>query len=556
MKIIEHKKQVLLCISLLLIAGFLATSLVSYFVSLSALRNEIQASTLPLTSDNIYSEIQRDLLRPVFISSLMSHDTFLRDWVLGGEKEEVKITRYLKEIMQKYGTFTSFFVSDKTHRYYHASGILKRVSPDEPRDVWYFRVRDMETEYEINVDPDMANRDAMTIFVNYKVFDYHGNYLGATGVGLTIRAVVDLMEKYSQKYNRNIYFTDKSGHIVLRNSSFTTPESSIYTIEGLSELASGILATPDGRDKYKSEGHVIHINTRYIPELDWYLFVEQTEDTLVQGINRTLLLNLLICGVITLVVLVFSMRAINQFQRVTNDHKNEILKQHEALLEKHEELEKTAQEKTKALKQNEWLMKEMHHRIKNNLATIQSLLRLQSREVQHNDSRMALLDTESRVRSLTNIHEMLSKSNDLAQVGVHDYVKRLVKDLAHTYQIDLSKIHIQTHVEPVEFDVHILIPFSLILNELITNVFKYAFPDQRKGDLTIELHAVGPRRVELIVQDNGVGIPNEVRFDKPETLGMRIIQSLVEQIRGQWDCTSEPDQGTRVNIAFSMDAGA
>ena len=122
-------------------------------------------SELPLTSDNVYSEIQRDLLPSIFIASLMANDTFLRSWVIGGEKDPASITRYLKEISEKYNTMTSFFVSEKSRIYYQAKGILKKVSPDSPRDVWFFRVRKMDPIYEINVDPDMANHDTMTIFL-------------------------------------------------------------------------------------------------------------------------------------------------------------------------------------------------------------------------------------------------------------------------------------------------------------------------------------------------------------------------------------------------------
>ena len=120
----NNKKRLISILSLLLVSGFLITSLASYYTARSTLRSRIEQSELPLTSDNIYSEIQRDLLRPVFISSLMATDTFLRDWVLNGEHGNNQITKYLKEIKSKYNTFTSFFVSEKTRRYYYA-GVIR-----------------------------------------------------------------------------------------------------------------------------------------------------------------------------------------------------------------------------------------------------------------------------------------------------------------------------------------------------------------------------------------------------------------------------------------------
>ena len=157
----RHKRHLVIVISLLLIVGFVLTSLASYFISINSLHDQVANNELPLTSDNIYSEIQRDLLRPVFISSLMASDTFLRDWVLRGEKDISEVTRYLKEIKERYNAFTAFFVSDKTRNYYHTDKLLKQVSPDEKRDIWYFRVQNMREPYEINVDIDMANNDAL-----------------------------------------------------------------------------------------------------------------------------------------------------------------------------------------------------------------------------------------------------------------------------------------------------------------------------------------------------------------------------------------------------------
>ena len=124
----EKGNKLVQAISLLLVAGFLATTLTSYFVSRAAVRAGIQKNELPLTSDNIYTEIQRDLIKPVFISALMSTNTFLRDWVIDGEKDQKKIANYLNDIKVKYNTVSSFFVSEKTRNYYHAGGKLKTVS--------------------------------------------------------------------------------------------------------------------------------------------------------------------------------------------------------------------------------------------------------------------------------------------------------------------------------------------------------------------------------------------------------------------------------------------
>ena len=311
----KQKIQLVSAVTALIVSGFLITSLASYFVSRASLRSEISVNELPLTSDNIYSEIQQDLLRPVFISSMMAADTFLRDWVINGEAGEQQIIKYLKEIKLRYKTFTSFFVSDKTGIYYQAEGILKKVSPDNERDAWYFRIREMKEDYEINLDPDQANKDAMTVFINYRVFDYEKNYIGTTGVGLAVSSVKKLIELYQTKYNRTIYFIDKNGEIKLTGSGFDNKIKNISALEYYPLLKDMLSSAAQHTFSYKKNGQVIHTNIRYIEEFEWYLIVEQSEQETLKQIYKTLLINLGICLIITIVVLLLVNLSISTYQK-------------------------------------------------------------------------------------------------------------------------------------------------------------------------------------------------------------------------------------------------
>jgi hypothetical protein len=310
----NQKQKLLALLSILLIAGFLTTSLTSYFVSVSATRKHIISSALPLTSDTIYSEIQRDLLRPVFISSLMANDTFLQDWLMGGEADATRISKYLKEIKEKYQTFSSFLVSEDSKRYYYGDGVLKVVNPNVPRDGWYFRVRDMDALYEINVDPDMANRDAPTVFVNHKIHDHEGRYIGATGVGLTIDSIASLMEQYGEKYQRAIYFVNSDGRIVLRSRAIATDITRLQDLEGLSSIADKILSSERTSFRIVRDVGPVHLNTRLIPELHWHLIVEQAEGPMTAAIFEALIINLILCGLVTLIVLGLTYASIGIYQ--------------------------------------------------------------------------------------------------------------------------------------------------------------------------------------------------------------------------------------------------
>ncbi|WP_271411156.1 sensor domain-containing diguanylate cyclase [Pseudomonas sp. Q1-7] len=319
----EHTKQshlpLVLALILLLGGGFLATSLVSYQAALKSIRSSIVNTELPLTSDNVYSEIQKDLVRPILISSMMSRDTFVRDWVMRGEKDVEQMTRYLREIQEHYGAFTSFFISDRSLTYYQTKGVLKQIRPNEPRDIWYFRVRDLKEPYEINVDVDMANQDRLTIFINYKVFDYDGKFLGATGVGLTVDAVVKLIDEYQRRYQRSVYFVDTGGRIVLTGADGGPMGArigqSLAEVPGLNDLQARLRRPQTGKFEYQERGRDHYLNVRYIPELDWYLFVDKYEDGMLANLRNTLYLNLLICLLVTVVVLVLLVRLMRRYQR-------------------------------------------------------------------------------------------------------------------------------------------------------------------------------------------------------------------------------------------------
>lgn len=303
----------------LLGGGFMATSLLSYYASRTSIRDNIVNTELPLTSDTVYSEIQKDLVRPILISSMMSRDTFMRDWVMAGERDPEQMTRYLNEVMTHYGAYTAFFVSNSSLTYYHAKGVLKKIAPDTPRDAWYFRVRDMATPYEINVDPDQANQNNLTFFINYKVYDYQDNFIGAAGVGLKVDAVIKLIDRYQQRYQRSVYFVDTQGRIVLTGAE-GGPQGAragqlLFELENLRDLQARLPKPHSGNYEYSAPDQRHFLNVRFIPELNWYLLVDKREDSALGDIRRSLYLNLLICLAITLIVLTLLNGVVRRFQR-------------------------------------------------------------------------------------------------------------------------------------------------------------------------------------------------------------------------------------------------
>jgi diguanylate cyclase (GGDEF)-like protein len=312
------QRSLVLTLVALLGAGFLATSFLSYYASRASIRDNIVNTELPLTSDTVYSEIQKDLVRPILISSMMARDTFMRDWVVNGEKDSDQMTRYLNEVMTHYGAYTAFFVSNTSLTYYHAKGVLKQVKATEPRDAWYFRVRDMKDPYEINVDPDLANKDNLTFFINYKVYDYNARFIGAAGVGLTVDAVIKLIDKYQQRYQRSVYFVDNFGRLVLTGAEGGPQGARIGQklgeLDSMKDLVNRLPKPHSGSYEYSVQGQGHFLNVRFIPELNWYLFVDKREDSALGEIRQSLYLNLLICLLVTLTVLALLNQVIKRFQ--------------------------------------------------------------------------------------------------------------------------------------------------------------------------------------------------------------------------------------------------
>lgn len=330
---IPSKRRIVISVTVLLVVGFLVTSLSAYLVSSAALQKQAQTSGLPLTSDNIYSDIRNDLLPPVLVSATMALDTFLRDWVLDGERDLSRVIKYLTEVRSRNNTITAFFVSDTTRHYYHPTGIVEQVTREDPTDSWYFELQEISGDYVINVDHNQADDFDLAVFINHKVYDYDENFIGATGVGLQINNVQERLDGYEARYDRDIYFVDRNGWVTLQASSGREKTGNIKKLEGLEQIAAAALATDHGSWEYQREGQTILVNTRFIPEFDWYLFVEQPAAAVTGPIRYALIANLGLGLVIATLVVALIYLSVQNYQRrlerlATTDSLTGVLNRH------------------------------------------------------------------------------------------------------------------------------------------------------------------------------------------------------------------------------------
>jgi len=191
---------------------------------------------------------------------------------------------------------------------------------------------------------------------------------------------------------------------------------------------------------------------------------------------------------------------------------------------------KRAEERIQAsLFEKELLLKEIHHRVKNNMQIISSLLSIQSRRVEEPLAKIVFKECQNRVRSMALIHEKLYGSKDLARIDFAVYVKSLANYLYRTYETDPNNVKLNVSVDQVFLGIDLAIPCGLIINELISNALKYGFPSGWKGqgEIEVTMHHHDDHHITLTVRDNGVGIPGEVDVWKSGSLGMHLVKILV-----------------------------
>lgn len=309
--------RLLLALVVILSFSFVGTGLINYTLTRDTIHQEILVKGLPLTRDNIYSDLTAGLARPILVASSMATDTFLKDWASHGEKETDRIRRYLEKIHERYGFFSTFFVSATTGNYYHYKGLHKVVSRADKHDIWFYKFIDSSKEYDLDVDTDEADSNVLTVFINYRVVDEKGKLLGVTGVGLKVDSLAGMIVQYQKKYDRSIYLVSKEGIIQVHQNHDYIDRVNIAELEGIGKLAKQILDTGDEPHNFQFErdGEDILLTVRYIPQLDWVLCVEQNETVALSAARQNVIRTVGVGLAATAFVLLLTMITLNRYQK-------------------------------------------------------------------------------------------------------------------------------------------------------------------------------------------------------------------------------------------------
>ncbi len=302
----------------------LSTSLtvINYVESMDSTRKQLKNSSLPLTVDNIYTEIQKQIIEPNLIASMMSHDTFMKDWLAHEENDVKQITQYLETIKNKYQMFTAFLVSEKSQNYYTANGLLEKITVNNDNNVWYFNFKNNPERSEINIDYNKFMGQSLIMFINHKIYDNEFHMIGATGIGLKTSYINDMLKYFRQRYNFSVFFINNDGKVIISEQGVNKLEQ-LSDLPELKKLIPDIISKERQLFEYTQSGESYLLTTKYIAELDLYLLVEAKVGNFTQSVKEAfyfnMMVSLLITLLITIIVLLYVRRIHNKLNELASN---------------------------------------------------------------------------------------------------------------------------------------------------------------------------------------------------------------------------------------------
>ncbi|WP_321777336.1 sensor domain-containing diguanylate cyclase [Sulfurimonas sp.] len=298
----KSKYKIIYIIAFLLLFLSISLSVVNYVVSLKSTQDQLENSSLPLSTDNIYSEIQTHLIKPTLIASMMAQDTFVIDWLKSQEEDEEKIKSFLESIKNKYNMSTVFLASQSTQNYYLSRGFIEKMNRKNRTNNWYYEFKDEAASYEVNIDFNENINNSMFMFINYKIFDKKFHMLGVTGVGLEVSYIDEMLKKFREFYKFKVFFVNKNGDIILYERGVNELRN-LKNDESLYQHKDELLTSENNTLKYKDKkGSDYLIHSKYIPELNLYLFVQAKISDFTGDVLKTFYINLVLSLIIAVII--------------------------------------------------------------------------------------------------------------------------------------------------------------------------------------------------------------------------------------------------------------
>ena len=336
--------QTNLLVSSILVVGFILTAFFSYRANYRASLESIEQVS-SLTAEGIYYQMTAMLTKPVNISLTMAHDSLLADHLLGenshlDDSDYVETTKtYLRTYQRKYGFDSVFLISTASGRYYNFNGLDRVMEEGDPENVWYYELLGNDLEYSLNVDNDQVEGadNRITVFVNCKVTAPDGAVIGVVGVGIQIDYLEELLQEYEDSYGNRASLVNQDGFIEISTTYNGYEEKDWFEVYGQGGIREQVLGFQESDNSMEfwtnsgpKEGKRSFIVERYIPELSWYLLVEQDTGPIVEAMNRQLYQTGFILTVVILTVLIVITAVIRKY----SSQVTELVEERQALFKK------------------------------------------------------------------------------------------------------------------------------------------------------------------------------------------------------------------------------
>ncbi|TCO69074.1 sensor domain-containing diguanylate cyclase [Marinisporobacter balticus] len=296
----SEKYKINLFISIIIVIAFITTMFINYKTYSKLITEDIK-NISKLTGTNIYSEINNELIKPVFVSLTMANDSFLKQWLYKEQTASNKeahlksLKDYLKGMEVKYDYNSVFLVSDKTNNYYHYNGIHKVINENDAHDKWYYNFINSNNTYVLDVDNDEADNNILTVFVNCRIEDEKNQLMGTTGVGLKMNQLQTILKNFEKNYVLEAFLIDDQGVVQVHTDYRLIEKLNIYDDYNIGQFKDAIIANTSAIEtfRFKKDGIDGYLITRYIDELGWYLVIKKDTSALRKAFTSQLATNLI-----------------------------------------------------------------------------------------------------------------------------------------------------------------------------------------------------------------------------------------------------------------------
>ena len=509
--------RLVIIIVLLLMLLTLVLSVVNHKATLKLVHKQIETQSLPLSLDNIYTDIQKHILEPYLITSMMANDTFIADWLQENEKKPNKVKNYLSAIKKRYGLLSAILVSEKTKNYYTQNGFLETLHPSNSENSWYFRFKNSSHNKEINIDTNKKIDSNAIMFMNNKIFDAQHQLIGITSTGVKIGSINKMLNMFKNHYKLEVSLYDKKQNIVL--SQKNNKIKNLNEVKEFIPFKHKLRANASTTFNYTLGEDIFFVNTKYIPELNLHILVKAKASDFTGSLNKTYYINLVISILITIFIALIILYIIKSYVKKIEESNT----------------------------QKDMLLKEVHHRVKNNLNITTSMLGLQAMQ-ESEETKLHLLKSKSRIDAIATVHEMLYKQDNFSEINFYEYITKLETLSLRTFNKNkIFELIIDADKE-LKLPLDTMIQFGLMVNEMLTNTIKYA---ENKNGLKIIISLIKEKNKYIFkYKDNGEETLDINLISNSKGLGSKLIEINTKQLDAQ--LTKYYDNGLCYEVTFKL----